>query len=469
MSRKGIGIGIIVLMVAFLVVGMTGTAFATTGLNGGTTAGEPPAIGDPVTGTTGIAPHSGYSAATDFCLQCHSVHNAAGAYALMRSSSVVATCQTCHMSGSGATYQTLPNGATPAKGYDAGFSGIEGTVSNRTAYDLGNPNGTTSFGHTLGATVIPDGGNESLTAMNFGSYSRVINDGTDTNDDGVFQNSWATVDASTEEGLSGASTGGLYCASCHEAHGDQGGYLINTRKVWVEDVSGLTEGDNNHGAWGTSAQTLTEGLAVFSGGDKVFLHWDSDWGTVDQTVGTQTTAGENRMDAGWTYCQNDPTAHAVTPAAQDLDSVAGTLTNKCTYAVQTDADGGGNGGSTTNGAQTVSWYGYKLLSAYPNHTYDEPEGPASIRSGYRNHDEPSYCGRCHEANVGSDFPASWSDGLGTTTHSHPTGCSTCHDNNTALGRDAVTHDFPHSSEVPDLLKQIPDALCLSCHVAGALP
>src|SRR3990172_1607934 len=80
----------------------------------------PPRTGDPV--GTDVSPHGGFSATTNFCLQCHEIHNAGSEYALLWKSSVTATCQTCHGLF----------GGSPSGTRDPAGSGTTGTASVRT-------------------------------------------------------------------------------------------------------------------------------------------------------------------------------------------------------------------------------------------------------------------------------------------------------------------------------------------------
>jgi len=66
--------------------------------------------------------------------------------------------------------------------------------------------------------------------------------------------------------------------------------------------------------------------------------------------------------------------------------------------------------------QEVSLYGYKLLSAYPNHTYSTVQ---SYKTDTYNHDGADWCTACHTAND-----------LNGPNHNHSTGCSACHGNPT---------------------------------------
>jgi len=129
----------------------------------------------------------------------------------------------------------------------------------------------------------------------------------------------------------------------------------------------------------------------------------------------------------------------------------------------------------------VSAYGYKLQSAYPNHTY---KVPASWGAANRATDMDSFCGKCHPTRVDASMPVMWTqvpgyDGNDPNTdqpgavyatagtyHNHPTACTYCHGNPliaTAAG--VSSKDFPHTSGNSSLLKQYPDGLCINCHTS----
>ena len=75
MRRRIRSVGLVVCMIAALLVPMTGAV------------AQVPSLGDVEIGNT--SPHGGYSSATDFCLQCHSVHEAPGdGYALLLDTSI---------------------------------------------------------------------------------------------------------------------------------------------------------------------------------------------------------------------------------------------------------------------------------------------------------------------------------------------------------------------------------------------
>ncbi len=474
-----------------------------------------------------IDPHGGYSSTTDYCLQCHQVHNAPNAYSLLAATSVTNVCATCHsLFGLAATGRILPNGGV-------GFPGTTpGTTSLRSAYDVGTP----AAQHQIGSTSIPDSTVTTLTESGYvyGGFSTDLN-GKNT--------AWSSSTASGA-GTASASGGGLYCGSCHTPHGEFG-QAVNTRwyrsdvasysfnEVQTVTVGGMTAGnawtltykwpDNTtsttplYPAAGylTSSATASDvqtALAAFLGAGNVSVSGGPVPGTF--TVTFQATLGaqnvnpltgaiqkgavasptgtvvvattkqgdafngthENvhsfqegapafvgagaaggvqaylHLDASpvvWESCPLDPQSagYALTAVGGAVDTVVNTgNSGSCSYLTATDSEG-----------QTVYLYGYKLLSAYPNHSW--AQGPESWGMSNHSHDVARWCGRCHNQAVDSAIDAT------STYHNHPTGCTACHGN----PNDMTSFDFPHTSTFSKLLKDYPDALCINCHTAGSLP
>ena len=153
----------------------------------------------------------------------------------------------------------------------------------------------------------------------------------------------------------------------------------------------------------------------------------------------------------WEKCPLDPQSagYALTKVGSAVDTVVNTATptaQACSYLTTSDSEG-----------QTVYLYGYKLLSAYPNHSW--AQGPESWAMSNHSHDVARWCGRCHNQAVDEAIDAT------STYHAHPTGCTSCHGN----PNDMSSFDFPHTSTMGKLLKDYPDALCINCHTSGALP
>jgi len=165
-------------------------------------------------------PHTTYSATTDFCLQCHDIHEASGDYALMWQSTVVDTCGTCH-----GVYLNAPTGAR-----NPGYPGQEsGTAALKSVYKVNIANKYSHEGHRLGqagisgpytyadgtttgtADYIPGSGNKLLTQIPSWSYYL----------------SGAAIDPSLYPASGRTALNGLYCASCHSPHGTQFGTAID--------------------------------------------------------------------------------------------------------------------------------------------------------------------------------------------------------------------------------------------------
>ncbi len=372
------GIACALLGLAFFALGSG--ALATTGQDGPT----PPKVGDPV--GSNVSPHGGYSSTSNFCLQCHQIHDAAGAYALLWKSSVTSTCRTCH-----GYMGTAPTGTRNPIG-----PGTIGTASVRTVYDVTAPGSE----HGIGAANPPGDSGIEITQADW-SYGWRFGGGP------------PPVDATTPAGPGTASAtgGGLYCASCHTPHGEYG-QAINTKKVWSTDSTGdiYTQTLKD---WAEGTQIWWRNPTTGSWAYR-YLHQDADPAGV------------------WEMCDS------ATPAA-----VPGGPDSGCAYAQVKDSEG-----------QLVYMFGYKLLSAYPNHTYAEVK---SWGADKYDHDQPKWCGSCHPSRLDEEF--------GGATHNHPTGCGACHGN----PADASSADYPHTSTKGGLLKALPDALCVTCHTAGSLP
>ncbi len=317
-----------------------------------------------------LQPHGGYSAVTDFCLQCHKVHDAEE-YALLAQASVTATCRTCH-----SLFGQAPTGAR-----DPGFPTAEAPTSMRSAYEIANPAGA----HAIGATNIPMGSPAAGPITQLGwAYG------------GWNPTSWVANRQAAGAGTATDLSGGLYCGSCHTPHGDFG-RLINSPNGGADTTA---DGDPDVDAWANDT-------AIYLGTVIRYLWYDT-------------------AEKVWKACT--------------AQNGGGT----CTYLLATDTEG-----------EDAYLYGYKLLSAHPNHSWEKPVRSWGV--DYRNRDQVRWCGRCHDMAVPSEF--------GGTYHNHPTSCTACHGN----PRDATSNDFPHTSTFDRLLGDYPDLLCINCHSAGSLP
>jgi hypothetical protein len=182
--------------------------------------------------TADVAPHGGYSSLTDYCLQCHQVHNGRsnntnGEYALLAEVNVTSTCATCH--------GYLGNSPTGAE--DPGFPGQEGTASLRAVY-------TADPIHNIGysSSRFDDGW----------SYGWTFGGG--------------PTGASTRRAGAGVSStygGGFYCGTCHTPHGEFG-QLVNSK--WTYS-SASTDPD------GAGPLTGAPVMANWANNTKIF--WDN--------------------------------------------------------------------------------------------------------------------------------------------------------------------------------------------------
>jgi hypothetical protein len=121
-------------------------------------------------------------------------------------------------------------------------------------------------------------------------------------------------------------------------------------------------------------------------------------------------------------------------------------TSTYVYTVGRAADGTPQNESHLSGATIKQYGGGSNLATVKSWATDIYE-----------HDMADWCGTCHSGQVDVK--------MGGQYHSHPTGCTACHGNPV----DGTSSDFPHSSTSEVLLKEVPDALCIECHVAGSLP
>ena len=404
-------------------------ASASTGLNGPI----PPAVGDPV--GADISPHGGYSATTAYCLQCHNIHGSNGEYALMYKTNVTDTCNTCHgLFGGAPTGARTPVGAPPK---------IPGTAAQRTAYDVAAP----ASGHAIGtaSSPFPDGvvATESDWAYNWKASL----------DAGTFPNAVTPAGPGTSDDV----IGGLYCASCHTPHGTWG-QAVNTKWVWSADETGVASTSTKR-TWADGTFIWWENRSAATGGTQLGLR-PGDPGPCQNKadpLSAPVGGGYNVANycvgagqAGYVYLHNLGTA--IAPRWQgclaELAAPYNTYnaaTSTCQDLLVLDREG-----------QVVSLFGYKLLSMYPNHQYSKVKSWGTDR---RRRDESVWCGTCH--------PSRLDVTLGGTYHAHPTACDYCHGNPTPAAN--TDRDFPHSSSMDMLLKDYPDALCITCHTQGNVP
>lgn len=108
----------------------------------------------------------------------------------------------------------------------------------------------------------------------------------------------------------------------------------------------------------------------------------------------------------------------------------------------------------------------KLLSSRPNHSstdlnVDDLSTDRDERVTEWAVDGYNYCLACHDQRA-PDHTEGW--------YNHPVEfCLICH----ADDRDGTDwggdYDFPHTSEIPMLLAEEPDGICITCHTEGSLP
>lgn len=471
-------VAMVLALIAVSLFALGGVALASTGLNGPT----PPAVGDPV--GTNVSPHGGFSATTNYCLQCHSVHSAPGGgargYALMAEESVTAVCATCHgLFGQAATGRNRPDLSI------AGSPANIGTTSSRTAYDV--VGAALKAEHSLGE-INPPAPDDTIQMYEVGwGY-------------GGFNPARWSPDEVSDSGTSSFTGGGLYCGSCHTPHGDYG-QAINTKyfrsdagpganeqqRIYLDHpqagfqytltFGSATTGAITYGATAAAVQAELEALPNLDPGDVLVAAAGSSGYTVTfqgptygnfdapqmvpadlntlghADVGTLVPGGPaGSLEAAYKWVDGAAIYDVATIKYLNLngtqwekcDDAAGTT--NCVALTKVDAEG-----------QTKYLYGYNLLTTYPNHNWDNPE---SWGVAYRGRDAARWCGQCHPSKVSSEF------GTAFTQHNHPTDCTYCHGNpNTGIG---TSKDYPHTSDTGKFLKAYPDGICVACHSAGSL-
>ena len=477
----------VAMVIAMIAIGLFGLGLPALALDGPT----PPELADPGPGAT--APHGGYSSGTDFCLQCHSVHTAPDpGYALMAQSSTTGVCATCH--GFGGAPPTGPIDPNVDADDDIATGGAHGTASTRAVY-------TSNPVHVIGA----NGPTIYASNWNYGW--------------GFGGPQGPSTTTPPPAGTATATSGGLYCSSCHTPHGEFG-QLINSR--WA-----YTSADQAGGAdpvatavlpWANNTRIWWENPTT-GDWEQRYLWQDpnGNWTvcTGENAGGTcnwaQTRDAENQLVSLYGYKLLTSSANhqypvaGVDPPPGGLYSNAGatigdlvnaisatdtTLTVNETTGVLTarpsasstrpafivigteiisisSISGGTFPSATAIYTVATNGRGVNGTTAATHAAGDDVNTWGTVRASVRswktdqyNHDGSLFCGTCHSSRI------DWS--WGGTSHNHPTGCEACHGNpGGPLG--GGSRDYPHSSTQPLLLQTVPDALCIQCHTAGSLP
>jgi hypothetical protein len=475
-----------------------------------------------------VSPHNGYSSATDYCMQCHAVHayqtgpgtyQGGGEYALLQGDSVTDTCNTCHALFGGTAAGWVDSDAITGKPTIAGGMG---TTSLRSAYDLAGAGGTIPAGvsgHGLGAdnSPLPDGVEMRGLGWRYGSFNaanwyldnEAAGLGTaSASDGGLYCGSCHTPHGEFGQLINSTRAQYRSQAGADAANAVQYAVLEGVTGTWTLTFAGQTTAALANNVTTADLDTALEGLSTIGSGNV----------TVAGTAGSyySVTFGGTMVSATQPQFEGSATAGTVTIVTQQGGSAAvavsgntsnGTLASSRTfgegkpifqyagsaatptiYYLHLDTDpiiwekcsatspaaiaGGPDTGcsyltTTDSEGQTVYLYGYKLLSAYPNHNWLKAE---SWGLGYRGTDQARWCGACHTSKTSPDFGVEGEyavdvAGVPTTFHSHPTACNYCH----GSPSDGSSADFPHTSGNGALLKEYPDALCLACHTQGSLP
>lgn len=145
---------------------------------------------------------------------------------------------------------------------------------------------------------------------------------------------------------------------------------------------------------------------------------------------------QNPVTNAWEtkFLHFDPTAVLTTGNSGAWLVCDADLVSNCEWAQVRDAKN-----------RLVSLYGYKLLSSSPNHTNSTEQ---SYMTEEFNDDGARWCASCHTSKSDMAY------------HNHSGGCSACHGNPS----DGSSSDFPHTSQYGAFLIDLPDALCITCHL-----
>ncbi len=276
-----------------------------------------------------------------------------------------------------------------------------------------------------------------------------------------------------------------FCLQCHDVHDAAGAYALmalssieavcaTCHSYMGADPTGPRPGWSAAAPSGTASDRAvyssnlgnghTPGASVSPDGAFIFGY---DGRTTNSAVEGSLSCGTCHTPHGdfgqlinkWVYPADEGTTVAAgsrgAPLALDFDGAEGVwhwcaaadgavvlgdgFNAACAYATLEDSDGD---------AFTSYAYGYKLLSRNPNFQFANAPLVWDGRDG-----SDAWCGSCHEPRVDSE------------THNNHPRCTRCHGN----PDDGTSFDYPHTSTKAYLLKNIPDALCVSCHGAGRLP
>ncbi len=408
---------------------------------------------DPSAAYAASAQYGANQNATDFCLQCHMVHDAEGDYALMREQTVTQTCATCHnVFGHSPTGQWTrprlvnwnedPNEVQPT-------TAIVGAYKNETAGGGAGPQSEHGLGVILdkNGNVVPGAegraGADDIAGECDTDASRggTTDGGQRTNCSNLLKvispASYAAgltnfgVNAggpiySGQESNQFAATNGLYCASCHSVHGS----LQADPRTMTSYQSCYVDDEGVYRAVGAesplpSGKTLTNCPTSSLG-----------------SFGKQlvSTTGLSKSTSGH--------PHVVFP-----DRLLSNMPNHSLYQPMNNELASASNGDTVNpNYPATSPFKY---NPRPAETYNE------------------FCMTCHTMkNDSAQADVAQNGGIDpdpTQPHNHPPLCVSCHGapGGGSYGQqgngNGYVNDFPHSSGNEKLLTQNSDKLCLGCH------
>lgn len=194
-----------------------------------------------------VIPHGGYDSTTNSCLFCHDIHEASGDYVLMRQTTVIETCGTCHdiyLDSENWSFNQWDNpnnypGDTPLDKPE--FA----TVSDLAVYEVDYTEKDNVGGHKIsrgdGIFTFADGAEEDANYIPGGTLTLNILAN-------AAENGYNAAYPETEDSTEKDATAGLYCASCHTPHGEFGQILrAATYDLDNDGVKDITEGSDGRG------------------------------------------------------------------------------------------------------------------------------------------------------------------------------------------------------------------------------
>ena len=173
------------------------------------------------------------------------------------------------------------------------------------------------------------------------------------------------------------------------------------------------------------------------------------------------TRSGNYIPGGWS--ELTAIARAAYPNTVPATSFTGTNGLFCTSCHTPHGDFGQMLLDSSGNPVTSKRGVYNMLSSKPNHIIN----PLSIDDW--NSQGGEWCKACHQKRG----PEAQNPVTGEIYHNHPDSyCLNCHGNyvgTKATDPGTGNNDFPHTTQMVNILSLEPDALCITCHAPGTLP